>query len=170
MIMKMKKNAKGFTLVELVVVIAIIGVLATILVPSMINYIKKARLKSANSNAKLAYNAAADYITEQSVKGVSPASLFGTSGKFSGGCVEAGESGLADGDMAVSEALTGNGDEAGVFSITMCKVKNNETALLAQWKKTDTDEIMGQYPDSIQWDNWRTNHADWTIGTYVSPI
>ena len=34
-------NKKGFTLVELVVVIAIIGVLAAILVPTMMSYIRK---------------------------------------------------------------------------------------------------------------------------------
>ena len=48
----MVKNKKGFTLVELVVVIAIIGTLAAILVPTMMSYIKNAKLKSANSNAK----------------------------------------------------------------------------------------------------------------------
>ena len=37
----MRKN--GFTLIELVTVIAIIGVLAAILIPSMLGYLNKAR-------------------------------------------------------------------------------------------------------------------------------
>jgi len=39
----MKKNNKGFTLVELIVVIAILGVLMAVLVPQYIQYVEKSR-------------------------------------------------------------------------------------------------------------------------------
>lgn len=51
------KKTKGFTLVELIVVIAVIGVLAAILVPSMLGYVKKAKVTAANSAAKEMHNA-----------------------------------------------------------------------------------------------------------------
>ncbi len=44
MIQKLKKNNKGFTLVELIVVIAILGILAAVLVPQYIQYVEKSRI------------------------------------------------------------------------------------------------------------------------------
>lgn len=44
MIQKLKKDNKGFTLVELIVVIAILGVLMAVLVPQYIQYVEKSRI------------------------------------------------------------------------------------------------------------------------------
>lgn len=59
----MKKTNKGFTLVELIIVIAVIGVLAAILIPVFSNVIEKANAKSAFSDAK---NALSIYIADMS--------------------------------------------------------------------------------------------------------
>ena len=52
----MKQNytykAKGFTLIELIIVLAIIGVLTSVLVPSVTSLIKKAQVEAAISDAR----------------------------------------------------------------------------------------------------------------------
>lgn len=45
-------NKKGFTLVELSVVICIVGILSCLLVPNLISFIKKAKIAAAIADTK----------------------------------------------------------------------------------------------------------------------
>jgi type IV pilus assembly protein PilA len=54
-------NSKGFTLIELMIVIAIIGILAAIAIPNFIAYRNKAFCSAAESDANAVASGIADY-------------------------------------------------------------------------------------------------------------
>lgn len=69
-ILKKKMNKKGFTLAELLVVVAIIGVLVAISIPIFTSQLTKARRATNQANARAAAAAAiTTYLTDSTKKG-----------------------------------------------------------------------------------------------------
>lgn len=108
----MKRSNKGFTLVELIIVIAVIGVLAAILIPVFSNVIKKANLKSAFADAR---NAVSNFVADNTT-GENGGAVFGDDGEAQVNVTKAGKvfyfeyknNGLQDVDYDTAVAAASN--------------------------------------------------------------
>jgi len=67
--MKFNKKFKGFTLIELIVVMAILAVLCGVLVPNGLAWIRDAKIKTCNSEAKTVFNTAVTVLQDYQLEG-----------------------------------------------------------------------------------------------------
>jgi prepilin-type N-terminal cleavage/methylation domain-containing protein len=70
MLQKLRNNKKGFTLIELMIVIAIIGILAAIAIPNFIAYRDKAYCSQAENDAQNTLAALSSYYADPDHTGI----------------------------------------------------------------------------------------------------
>lgn len=122
------KKQRGFTLIELIVVIAILAILSAILVPTMMSIIGTARKQVKESSAAALFSAAqAAYVTLVSVEGEAidqPSYSSGDGSRF----IQEVEKNLGSGTSA-KEAYTVNVTDNGVLSVEYGDEDKGEKAI-----------------------------------------
>jgi len=65
MLMRLRKKDKGFTLIELMIVVAIIGILAAIAIPNFLRYQAKTKQSEAKTNLGAIFTSEVTYFGEE---------------------------------------------------------------------------------------------------------
>ncbi len=134
---------KGFTLVELLVVMAIIAIIAAIFIPNVIGFMRDSKISAANANAKTIHSTAIAYVQQECGKGKTVSSEAGTG---TSGCMKDLLSHDFLGNWAFVVSPTGDGVTYALWSREV-KVSTTDKQLSSDDQEDmSLKEMVGCYP------------------------
>lgn len=135
--LKKMKNNNGFTLMEMIIVVAIIAILVALIAPNLTGFLDSASKTSRDANAKSCYTASSAWAVQQRIDGhpVSATSITVTKAGVSGTLV------TGDAKTALETAL----DYKTFGNATLTITLKNGAVQSVVW---DVDNIQTTYPST----------------------
>jgi type IV pilus assembly protein PilA len=116
----MKTLQKGFTLIELMIVVAIIGILAAVAIPAYQDYIARAQVSEAVNLLASGKTGMAEYFADKALWPTAASEVMGsTTGKYTGTIAILGSATTGGGTMTLEATMKATGINAAITSGTV---------------------------------------------------
>ena len=132
------KNNKGFSLVELIIVIAIMAVLIGVLAPQYLKYVEKSRVSSDKQSVASVVEAVNTVLTDESV--------YDGLGTTVSGTVSFGDTGLSGSDIVTTAVKSVVGDfklQSKTYKGKTYSVGYRFNGTDSTWSVSSVEEVLG---------------------------
>jgi len=145
----MKKISKGFTLIELMIVVAIIAILAAIALPAYQNYIKRAKVTEGIVAADACKSSVVEYVASQNA--VPPNQTAAGCGGFKPSQYVTGLTySNVDASITVGYGNVGSGVDAATYKLAPNSITSAASGQLTGWTCTGSSVLPQLLPASCR--------------------